>query len=280
MIFTPESGPISSIRLRAIGQPPSSARNARRPYGNGLPAHRARDIKALITTQQRTNAFYIQSPRLQTAVLNRFSLRCSFRRQLLRRETYTLVMGDMSLREGRETSRGVPEEPIELTGTALDLLDELIDHFTWGYSPDADRYYYEDLLPEVVEHGPNAKSLSEDEKRTVSRLKEALTPGEWQMLPELVRSRRKGEEVELEHDRRVKAKRLQALDERERERKEMEARQRELAARRQALLQALSQCLTDDFLSFDAFIQAHPDRELATREEYLDLKARFVKDWV
>ena len=67
----------------------------------------------------------------------------------------------MSLRERQEASRGVPEEPIELNGIALDLLDKLIAHFTWGYSLDANQYYYENLLPDIVKHGPNEKSLSE-----------------------------------------------------------------------------------------------------------------------
>ena len=68
----------------------------------------------------------------------------------------------------------------------------------------------------------------------------------------------------------------------ERQRRDAEERRRrgeERKARENALIERTRSVFESDFLSSDEHFDHDPDSELLPREQYLELKARFVQDW-
>ena len=182
--------------------------------------------------------------------------------------------------------------------TALKLIDKLIA--CWNDWDSNEVYYVTVLAPKIVRSDGSAQLLGR-EKVIVAALRQLLSSEEWARLPELIAERRSQRLQELASDReraeaRKEAERREAEEqakikaeeerkqreiERERERQERERRQVEeaKAARKRALLARIRDAFDSDFLSADEVFAADSDAELLSKEEYSDLKIRFVQDW-
>ena len=94
----------------------------------------------------------------------------------------------------RRTSPGSDAEADGRSGPAIDargvkLLDELIGRWLkWEVN---ERYYLEELAPAIVLSDPAFRWISSQaERRTVIQLRSLMSPGDWRVLPELIRERR------------------------------------------------------------------------------------------
>ena len=104
---------------------------------------------------------------------------------------------DAHRRRIREEAAG---PALAMHGNALELLDDLIR--TWSRWGEHERYYLEELAPRIVRSDSPVFSgrASASERVILVRLKALMSPGEWELLPELIRERRGLSLHELESD--------------------------------------------------------------------------------
>jgi DNA helicase-4 len=193
-----------------------------------------------------------------------------------------------------------------LKHTAIELIDKLIAG--WNYFDLYKEEYLTVVAPGIMRLDGSVQ-LKEEEKKIVAVLHELLSPEEWAELPELIKDRQAGNLEELSSDReRAEAQRKARRREEEaraRRKEQEEHKKREIEleierqewqrrkaeeerhkteeagiARKKALSARLKDAFKTDFLSADGVLAGDPDAELISGEEYAELKAKFVGDWV
>jgi DNA helicase-4 len=187
------------------------------------------------------------------------------------------------------------------------LIDVLIEH--WRFWELHENFYITKLAPSLVADPSKGDNLERD---ILTKLRQVLTPDEWQAIPSLITERRADILREIESERlrremqererqeaeritaqkrqeaeRIAAQKRQEAERLAAERREAEARERirqeqirkQAEEHRSAMLHELRRRFNSDFLSATPFF-LEACASLLTEQEFEDEKCSFIKTWI
>jgi len=159
----------------------------------------------------------------------------------------------------------------DLPDSAGQLLDVLIDCWSFWNDQENESYYLTDLAPRIVA-GDLPANANENEIKVIDQLRTVLSPTQWNELPWLIAERRRWQALAPERER---------LREVEEARQESLRRQAESAKRlrKEELLNRIQRWLDSNYQVVDEAVRSDPDSGLLNPGELQELRQHFVQRW-